>query len=154
MENMYIKVKEESEIASNTIKIEPGFHMTFEDGIKEEHVSNEDTKFKANFQVEKDLPQEALDRRREIRRFCSPSLCLLTFDQSYETFCNCPTRPWPRPNYSLIHVSQSQSDTWTSNRSMSNSRRSLFEAVPIAPFKLRITKRKDSTNEAMKYKCD
>ena len=147
MENMYIKVKEESEIASNTIKIEPGFHMTFEDGIKEEQVSNEDTKFKANFQVEKDLPQEALDRRTKIRRFCSPSLCLLTFDQSYETFCNCPTRPWPRPNYSLIHVSQSQSDTWTSNRSMPNSRRSLFEAVPIVPFKLRITKRKDSTNE-------
>ena len=48
---MDIKVKEESEIASNTIKIEPGFHMTFEDGIKEEHVSNEDTKFKANFQA-------------------------------------------------------------------------------------------------------
>ena len=119
MENIHVlKVKEEERgLISNTIKIEPGFHMTFEDGIKEEPVSNEDTKFKVE-----DLLQEALDHKRKIRRkFCSPSLCLRWIDQPFN--CNCPTRPWPRPNHSWTHFT---------NKS--------FEAVPISPFKLRIRK--------------
>ena len=130
MENIHVrKVKEEPGLISNTIKIEPGFHMTFEDGIKEEPVSNnEDTKFNVSLQAVRNLPKESLDRRGKIRRkFCSPSLCLLTFDQSFETNCNCPTRPWPRPNRSF-----NTSD--------------LFEAVPISPFKPRITKRQDPSN--------
>ena len=95
MENIdVLKVKEEPGLISNTIKIEPGFHMTFEDGIKEEPDSNEDTKFKASIQAVQDLPQEALNRRRKIgRKFCSPSLCLLWYDKSSKTYCNCPTRP-------------------------------------------------------------
>ena len=121
MENMdVLKVKKEPGSISNTIKIEPGFHMTFEDRIKEEHVSNEDTKFKVE-----DLLQEALDpldHRRKIRkRFCSPSLCIQWIDQSFN--CNCPTRTWPRQNHSWTHFT---------NKS--------FEAVPISPFKLRIRK--------------
>ena len=76
MENIHVlKVKEEPGLISNTVKIEPGFHMTFEDGIKEEPDSNEDTKFKASIQAVQDLPEEDLDRRRKIRRkFCSPSV--------------------------------------------------------------------------------